>query len=172
MTVTIHANPPSDLYQLTRDLELLEGSGNRYRVRRAIHGSGAIVDDDLALVWLMLTRSGQPEFLESLIRTSPALEDLVGRRASDEALQELHRYLEDSDSSVELRSDTDEVEDSEPVPAAPEVPAKKASKSDWEQWAVESGLVSAEQGALMTKAQLQELDGQPTEAAPEEVKEG
>lgn len=168
MTVTIHATPPSDLYQLVRDLQTLDGSGNPYRVRRAIHGSGAIVDDDLALAWLLVTRAGQPEYLESLIRTSAELEDLVGRRASDAALQELHRYL---GSSVEQT----EFPDPGPATVAQEVlesPARKAPKSDWEQWAVESGLVSAEQGAVMTKAQLQELDGQPTQAAPEEVKEG
>jgi len=170
MTVTIHATPPGDLYQLIRDLQLLEGSGNPYKVRRAIHGSGAIVDDDLALVWLMLTQAGQPEFLESLIRVSPELEDLVGRRASDEALQELHRWL---GSSIEQVAEPEV----DPALAAvaqevPESPARKAPKSEWEEWAVGAGLGSPEQVAAMTKAQLQELDGPPTEAAPEEVKEG
>jgi hypothetical protein len=176
MTVTIHANPPSDLYQLIRDLQTLDGSGNPYRVRRAIHGSGAIVEDELALAWLMVTQAGQPEFLESLIRTSPELEDLVGRRASDAALQELQRYwAENGPADDEALLEPGEAVIPLSAPQAQEVlesPARKATKSEWEEWAVRSGLVSAEQGAVMTKAQLQELDGQPTQAAPARVKEG
>lgn len=180
MTVTIHANPPTDLYQLVRDLQTLEGSGNPYKVRRAIHGSGAIVDDDLALAWLMLTAGGNPEFLESLLRAEDeALEDLVGRRAPQATLQALYSLLAADDTEVELQpgeavipaSAIDERARQE-VRVMLEVPAKKATKSEWEEWAVESGLVSAEQGAVMTKAQLQELDGPPTLAAPEEGKEG
>lgn len=165
MTVTIHANPPGDLFQLFRDLQVLEGSGNRYKVRRAIHGSGAIVDDDLALAWLMLTQGGSPEFLESLLRVGgEAMEDLVGRRANPDTLQQLYSLLAEAAQS--------HAEAAQEVRVVLEAPAKKAAKSDWEQWAVESGLVSAEQGAEMTKAQLQELDGPPTTAAPEEDKEG
>lgn len=178
MTVTIHANPPSDLYQLVRDLQTLEGSGNPYKVRRAVHGSGAIVDDDLALAWLMLTAGGNPEFLESLLRTEDeALEDLVGRRAPQATLQALYSVLAENEANAAFLDSVQSVSvESEPIdlesPTALEVPAKRAPKSEWEEWAVESGLVSAEQGAVMTKAQLQELDGPPTLAAPEEGKEG
>lgn len=184
MAVTIHANPPGDLYQLMRDLQLLEGSGNSYRIRRALHGSGAIVEDDLALAWLILTRGNQPEFLQSLMRQDPNLYDLVGRRASDAALQELARFeaaqAPEADAALPQEpevltpAEVDERSTQE-VRVAPEVPAKKASKSDWEQWAIGSGLVGPEQGAVMTKAQLQELAAPTPDAgqsAPEDNEEG
>lgn len=170
MTVTIHTGGSShDLLGLIRDLQLLDG-GPSHRVRRAVHGSGAIVDDDLALAWLMLTTAPTPEFLESLLRQDPKLEDLIGRRASDAALHELYLYLnevevaEAEEVSVQLDS------------SLPESPGRKATKAEWANWAQAAGLVDADQAEAMTKAQLQELDGPPTatsgQSAPEHTEEG
>lgn len=170
MTVTIHTGGSShDLLALIRDLQILDG-GPSHRVRRAVHGSGAIVDDDLALAWLMLTTAPTPEFLESLLRQDPKLEDLVGRRASDAALHELYLYLNEVEAA-----EADEV----PVQldsSLPESPGRKATKAEWANWAQAAGLVDADQAEAMTKAQLQELDGPPTatsgQSAPEHTEEG
>lgn len=164
MTVTIHADHPAELVGLIQDLRTLDGGSARH-VRRAVHGAGAIVDEELALLWLTLRLAPSPEFLESLIRADPALMDVVGRRASDEALQELARYQAESeqtpaDTETELR-------------ALP--PAKKANRTVWEQWAIRAGLVEAEQAAAMTRTQLQELATetvQPGQSAPDNTKEG
>lgn len=170
MTVTIHTGGSShDLLALIRDLQILDG-GPSHRIRRAVHGSGAIVEDDLALAWLMLTTAPSPEFLESLLRQDPKLEDLVGRRASDAALRELYLYLnemevaEAGEVSVQLDG------------SLPESPSRKAPRAAWAEWAQAAGLVDADQAEAMTKAQLQELDGPPTatsgQSAPEHTEEG
>lgn len=170
MTVTIHTGGSShDLLALIRDLQILDG-GPSHRVRRAVHGSGAIVDDDLALAWLMLTTAPTPEFLESLLRQDPKLEDLVGRRASDAALHELYLYLNEVEAAeaaeVPVQLDS----------SLPESPGRKATKAEWANWAQAAGLVDADQAEAMTKAQLQELDGPPTatsgQSAPEHTEEG
>ena len=174
MTVTIHTGQNnSDLLALIRDLQILDG-GPSHRIRRAVHGSGAIVEDDLALAWLMLTTAPSPEFLESLLRQDPKLEDLVGRRASDAALRELYLYLNEPE--------TDEVapeagEHAIPLDGSlPESPNRKAPRAAWAEWAQAAGLVDADQAEAMTKAQLQELDGPPTatsgQSAPEHTEEG
>ena len=167
MTVTIHTGGSShDLLALIRDLQILDG-GPSHRVRRAVHGSGAIVDDDLALAWLMLTTAPTPEFLESLLRQDPKLEDLVGRRASDAALHELYLYLNEVEAAEAPAVQLDS--------SLPESPGRKATKAEWANWAQAAGLVDADQAEAMTKAQLQELDG-PTatsgQSAPEETEEG
>jgi hypothetical protein len=154
MTVTIHTGPNnSDLLALIRDLQLLDG-GAPHRVRRAIHGSGAIVDDELALMWLTLTTAPTPEFLESLMRIDPKLEDLVGRRASDAALRELYLYLnEPAEDEVVLEPETQEETPTEVHRA----PGKKASRDVWAGWARATGRVTAEQAETFTKAQFQAL---------------
>lgn len=202
MAVTIHPESPNELFRLVLDLELLDGHGGPYRVRRAIHGSGAIVEDDLALLWLTLTRNPTPEFLQSLMRQDPALYDLVGRVAPDWALQELARFEADSvssDGEVQLtavRFDGNRSLDLAVTPdislvdnpyvklfedegfqiveplPTPEVPAARAPKSDWETWATESGLVGTEQAAEMTKSQLRDLAGPALATAPKEIEEG
>lgn len=177
MTVTIHAGGSShDLLGLIRDLQILDG-GPSHRIRRAVHGSGAIVEDDLALAWLMLTTAPAPEFLESLIRQDSKLEDLIGRRVSDAALHELYLYLNEPQADgVDAPGDfTVPVEVAALPDHLPQSPGKKASKTDWAEWAQAAGLVDADQAETMTKAQLQALDG-PTatsgQSAPEETEEG
>lgn len=176
MTVTIHTGGSShDLLALIRDLQTLDG-GPSHRIRRAVHGSGAIVDDDLALAWLMLTTAPTPEFLESLIRQDPKLEDLVGRRASDAALHELYLYLNEVEV-IEAENQLGEIVFQAPLPdSLPQSPGRKATKAEWANWAQAAGLVDADQAEAMTKAQLQELDGPPTatsgQSAPEETEEG
>lgn len=175
MTVTIHTGGSShDLLALIRDLQILDG-GPSHRVRRAVHGSGAIVEDDLALAWLMLTTAPTPEFLESLLRQDPKLEDLVGRRASDAALHELYLYLNEVDEVSVQNSNGDEVLSVQLDSSLPESPGRKATKAEWANWAQAAGLVDADQAEAMTKAQLQELDG-PTatsgQSAPEHTEEG
>lgn len=200
MAVTIHPKSPNELFRLVLDLELLDGHGGPYRVRRAIHGSGAIVEDDLALLWLTLTQNPTPEFLQSLMRQDPALYDLVGRVAPDWALQELARVEAGADEDGVLRvavpydnklslehevtpdiSRVDnpyvelfEDEGFQVVETLPtlEVPAARAPKSDWETWATESGLVGTEQAAEMTKSQLRDLAGPALATAPKEIEEG
>lgn len=158
MTVTIHADRPGELVHLIQDLRALHG-GPAPAVRRAIHGSGAIVDDDLALLWLSLTVAPTAEFLDSLIRADSALEDVVGRRASDEALRELARYRSSAEGQPERE-----------MRALP--PALKANRTVWEQWAIRAGLVESQQAAVMTKAQLQELAGDSGQSAPDNTEEG
>lgn len=155
MTVTIHTGQNShDLLGLIRDLQLLDG-GAPHRVRRAVHGSGAIVDDELALMWLTLTTAPSPEFLESLMRADPKLEDLVGRRASDAALRELYLYLNEPDEDeVVLEPETEEEETPTEVHRAP---GKKANRDVWAEWALATGRVTAEQAETFTKAQFQAL---------------
>jgi hypothetical protein len=181
MTVTIHTGASShDLLGLIRDLQILDG-GASHRVRRAVHGSGAIVEDDLALAWLMLTTAPTPEFLESLIRQDPRLEDLVGRRASDAALHELYLYLNEveaaeTDEVSVLNSNGDEVLSVQLDSSLPQSPGRKATKAAWAEWAQAAGLVDADQAETMTKAQLQELDdpnfATSGQSAPEETEEG
>jgi hypothetical protein len=161
MTVTIHTSQNShDLLSLIRDLQLLDG-GAPHRVRRAVHGSGAIVDDELALMWLTLTTAPSPEFLESLIRVDPKLEDLVGRRASDAALRELYLYLNEPDEE-EVLPEFEQTEFPDPgqvtvaVVSRPKPPGKKANRDAWAEWAREIGL-DAEQVETFTKAQFQAL---------------
>lgn len=167
MTVTIHTGGSShDLLALIRDLQILDG-GPSHRIRRAVHGSGAIVEDDLALAWLTLTTAPTPEFLESLMRQDPKLEDLVGRRASVAALHELYLYLNEVEpAGVDVTDLPDDL---------PRSPGRKATKAEWANWAQAAGLVDADQAEAMTKAQLQQLDG-PTatsgQSAPEETEEG
>lgn len=163
MSVTIHADHPAELVDLIRDLRTLDG-GSALHVRRAVHGTGAIVDEELALLWLTLRLAPSPQFLESLIRADPALEDVVGRRASDEALQELARWRGDQVASA-------------PAPAPQPVaeispPGKKAPKSEWEYWATVAGLMSATEAGSATKAQLQALVSYSGQSAPDNTKEG
>lgn len=89
MAVTIHAAHPNELVPLLRDLQVLDGTPGPHRIRRAVHGSGVIVEDDLALAWLTLVQDPTPQFLQRLMREDPSLWDLVGRRAPAWALQEL-----------------------------------------------------------------------------------
>ncbi len=163
MTVTIHTGPNnSDLLALIRDLQLLDG-GAPHRVRRAIHGSGAIVDDELALMWLTLTTAPTPEFLESLMRIDPKLEDLVGRRASDAALRELYLYLNEP---------TEDEAVLEPGEAVIRPPGKKAPKSEWASWAIVAGLMSTSEADEATKADIQALISYSGQSAPDTTREG
>jgi hypothetical protein len=192
VTVTIHTGQNShDLLSLIRDLQLLDGGGP-HRVRRAVHGSGAIVDDELALMWLTLTTAPSPEFLESLIRVDPKLEDLVGRRASDAALRELYLYLNEP-AEEEVVLEPGEVVIPADVArrltvaeeALPEVataaehralpPAQKASAQVWKEWAVAAQILTPDQAETSTKAQIQQLAEEIAtsgQSAPEETKEG
>jgi hypothetical protein len=171
VTITIHTGQNShDLLSLIRDLQLLDGGGP-HRVRRAVHGSGAIVDDELALMWLTLTTAPSPEFLESLIRVDPKLEDLVGRRASDAALRELYLYLNEPE--------TTEVETTPEVATAAEhralPPAQKASAQVWKDWAVAAQILTPDQAETSTKAQIQQLAEEiatPGQLAPDNTREG
>jgi hypothetical protein len=190
VTVTIHTGQNShDLLSLIRDLQLLDGGGP-HRVRRAVHGSGAIVDDELALMWLTLTTAPSPEFLESLIRVDPKLEDLVGRRASDAALRELYLYLNEP-AEEEVLPEFEQTEFPDPgqvtvaEEALPEVataaehralpPAQKASAQVWKEWAVAAQILTPDQAETSTKAQIQQLAEEIAtsgQSAPEETKEG
>lgn len=172
MTVTIHTGPNArDLHELIRDLQLLDG-GPGHRIRRAIHGSGAIVEDDLALAWLTLTGAPSPEFLESLMRQDPRLEDLIGRRASDAALHELWLYL----NEVEVVEAEAETIDPTGVKAAPILPPPvKASAAAWKEWAVKIQLLTPDQAETTTKAQIQQLAEEVAtsgQSAPEQTEEG
>jgi hypothetical protein len=181
VTITIHTGQNShDLLSLIRDLQLLDGGGP-HRVRRAVHGSGAIVDDELALMWLTLTTAPSPEFLESLIRVDPKLEDLVGRRASDAALRELYLYLNEPDEE-EVLPEFEQTEFPDPGqvtvaeesirPSEISPPGKKAPKSEWESWAVIVGLLSVSEAETATKAQLQALISYSGQSAPDNTREG
>lgn len=178
MTVTIQAGSPWELPQLMNDLRALAGPDTP--VKRAVHGSGVVVPDGLALAWLQLTLDPDPEWLDSLLNLDPGTFDVVGRRAPAWALQNLARWREaqeanaaflDSAQSVSIESEP--INLAEPL-AAPDPPAKKANKAEWELWAQQARGLSPEKTANMTRAQLQELvwDDKPGPGAPETAEEG
>lgn len=180
MTVTVHAADAWALAPLMQDLRSLARASGAPDPRRAVHGSGVIVSDDLGLLWLTLTLDPSTVLLESLAEAG--LVDIVGRRAPREALASFALSAVEPDTEPEstpepeTEPETEPPVTTEPVPepapaleapkTEPEAPAESASKAEWVAWAQAAHGLSKTKANAMNKTALWALASAP--AATEE----
>lgn len=180
MTVTVHADDAWALAPLMQDLRALARVAGVADPRRAVHGSGVIVADELALLWLTLTLDPSTALLESLAEAG--LVDIVGRRAPREALASFAlsapEAAEPEAAAPEPPVTAEPVPEPEAEPApepeapkdepetAPAAPAESAPKAEWVAWARAAHGLSKTQANAMNKTALWALASVP--AATEE----
>lgn len=163
MTVTVHADDAWALAPLMQDLRALARVSDAPDPRRAVHGSGAIVADDLGLLWLTLTLDPSTALLESLAEAG--LVDIVGRRAPREALaafalSAVEPLATEPEPDTEPESDREapktesEAAPEAPAESAPEAPAESAPKAEWVAWAQAAHGLSKTQANAMNKTAL------------------